>query len=45
MRTSWREDRNAFAALLESAFLRLRSEYPYDPARMPVRKPELPILQ
>jgi nitrate reductase molybdenum cofactor assembly chaperone len=45
MRTSWREDRNAFAALLESAFLRLRSEYPYDPAKMPVRKPELPILQ
>ena len=45
MRTSWREGRNAFAALLESAFLRLRSEYPYDPARMPVRKPELPILQ
>jgi nitrate reductase molybdenum cofactor assembly chaperone len=45
MCTSWRENRNAFAALLESAFLRLRSEYPYDPARMPVRKPELPILQ
>jgi nitrate reductase molybdenum cofactor assembly chaperone len=45
MRTSWREDRNAFAALLESAFLRLRGEYPYDPARMPIRKPELPILQ
>ncbi|HEV2523238.1 MAG TPA: nitrate reductase molybdenum cofactor assembly chaperone [Candidatus Acidoferrales bacterium] len=45
MRTTWREDRNAFAALLESAFLQLRSEYPYDPARMPVRKPELPILQ
>jgi nitrate reductase molybdenum cofactor assembly chaperone len=45
MRTSWRENRNAFALLLESAFLRLRSEYPYDPARMPVRKPELPILQ
>jgi nitrate reductase molybdenum cofactor assembly chaperone len=45
MRTSWREDRNAFAALLESAFLQLRSEYPYDPAKMPVRKPELPILQ
>ena len=45
MRTSWRENRNAFAALLESAFLRLRSEYPYDPARMPVLKPELPILQ
>lgn len=45
MRASWRENRNAFAALLESAFLRLSSEYPYDPARMPVRKPELPILQ
>ncbi len=45
MRTSWREDRNAFAALLESVFSRLRGEYPYDPARMPVRKPELPILQ
>jgi nitrate reductase molybdenum cofactor assembly chaperone len=45
MRTSWREDRNAFAALLESAFQQLRSEYPYDPSRMPIRKPELPILQ
>jgi nitrate reductase molybdenum cofactor assembly chaperone len=45
MRTSWRENRNAFAALLESAFLQLRGEYPYDPSRMPVRKPELPILQ
>jgi nitrate reductase molybdenum cofactor assembly chaperone len=45
MRASWREDRNAFAALLESAFLQLRSEFPYDPAKMPVRKPELPILQ
>ena len=45
MRTSWRENRNAFAELLESAFLQLRSEYPYDPAKMPIRKPELPILQ
>ncbi|MBZ5659627.1 MAG: hypothetical protein LAO08_04405 [Acidobacteriia bacterium] len=45
MRTNWREDRNAFAPLLESAFSRLRSEYPYDPAKMPIRKPELPILQ
>jgi len=45
MRTGWREGRNAFAALLESAFLRLRSQFPYDPARMPIRKPELPILQ
>lgn len=45
MRTSWREDRNAFAALLESTFLRLCSEYPYDPTKMPIRKPELPILQ
>jgi nitrate reductase molybdenum cofactor assembly chaperone len=45
MRTNWREDRNAFAALLESAFLQLRSEYPYDPTKMPIRKPELPILQ
>jgi nitrate reductase molybdenum cofactor assembly chaperone len=45
MRASWREDRNSFAALLESAFLQLRGEYPYDPSRMPIRKPELPILQ
>jgi nitrate reductase delta subunit len=45
MRASWRENRNAFAALLEAAFLRLKSQYPYDPARRPVRKPELPILQ
>ena len=45
MRTSWREDRNAFAALLESVFARLCAEFPYDPAKMPVRRPELPILQ
>ena len=45
MRTNWRENRNAFAALLESAFSRLRSEYPYDQAKMPIRRPELPILQ
>jgi nitrate reductase molybdenum cofactor assembly chaperone len=45
MRAGWRENRNAFAALLESAFLRLSSEYPYDPASMPARKPELPMLQ
>jgi nitrate reductase delta subunit len=45
MRASWRENRNAFSALLEAAFLRLRSQYPYDPARIPVGKPELPILQ
>lgn len=44
MRTSWRENRNAFAALLESAFLRLCGEYPYDPAKMPIQKSELPIL-
>jgi nitrate reductase delta subunit len=45
MRTSWREGRNGFAALLESVFARLRAEFFYDPAKMPVRKPELPILQ
>lgn len=45
MRASWRKNRNAFAALLDAAFMRLKSQYPYDPARMPVRKPELPILQ
>jgi nitrate reductase delta subunit len=45
MRSGWKENRNAFAALLESAFALLQNRYPYDPARMPVRKPELPILQ
>ncbi len=45
MRASWREHRNAFAARLESAFARLRADFPYAPARMPVRKPALPILQ
>jgi nitrate reductase delta subunit len=45
MRAGWRESRNAFAALLDATFLQLKSQYPYDPARMPVRKPELPILQ
>jgi nitrate reductase delta subunit len=45
MRAGWRENRNAFAALLDAAFLRLKSQYRYDPARIPVRRPELPILQ
>jgi nitrate reductase molybdenum cofactor assembly chaperone len=45
MRASWHEQRNPFSALVESAFLRLCSEYPYDPAKIPIRKPELPILQ
>jgi nitrate reductase delta subunit len=45
MRAGWRQNRNAFAALLDTAFLQLQSQYPYDPTRMPLRKPELPILQ
>ena len=45
MRASWREQSNPFAALVESVFLLLCSEYSYDPAKMPVRRPELPILQ
>lgn len=45
MRGAWRENRNAFAALLESAFALLKSRYPYDPARTPARVPELHVLQ
>ncbi len=45
MRGAWRENRNAFAALLESAFALLKSRYPYDPARTPARVPKLHVLQ
>ncbi len=45
MRGAWRENRNAFAALLESAFALLKSRFPYDPARTPAHLPELRVLQ
>lgn len=45
MRGAWHENRNAFAALLESAFALLKSRYPYDPARTPARVPKLQVLQ
>jgi nitrate reductase delta subunit len=45
MRGAWHENRNAFAALLESAFALLKSRYPYDPGRTPAHVPELHVLQ
>ena len=45
MRGAWRENRNAFAFLLESAFVLLKSRYLYDPARTPAHRPELRVLQ
>jgi len=45
MRAAWRENRNAYAALLESTFVLLKSRYPYLAAAAPVRRPELPVLQ
>lgn len=45
MRGAWQENRNAYAALLVSAFALLKSRYPYDPERTPARVPELHVLQ
>jgi nitrate reductase molybdenum cofactor assembly chaperone NarJ/NarW len=45
MRTAWKDNRNAFAALLESAFEQLKSDYTYDPSRTPAHIPELRVLQ
>ncbi len=45
MRTEWKENRNAFAALLELAFVLLKSDFPYDPSRTPAHIPELRVLQ
>ena len=45
MRTAWKENRNAFAALLEFAFALLKSDFPYDPSRTPAHIPELRVLQ
>jgi len=45
MRTTWKDNQNAFAGLLESAFERLKSDYPYDPSRAPAHIPELRVLQ
>lgn len=45
MRAAWKENRNAFAPLLESVFELLKSEYPYDPSRTPAHIPELRVLQ
>ena len=44
MRGGWRENRNAFADLLESAFIFLKSQYPYEPAPTAFRGPELHVL-
>ena len=45
MLSGWRDNRNAYAALLESLFAYLKSRYPYVPVRAAARSPELPVLQ
>lgn len=45
MLSQWKESRNAYAALLESAFELLKSDYSYDPSRTPAHIPELRVLQ
>jgi nitrate reductase delta subunit len=45
MRLAWKENRNAYAGLLDATFELLKSEYPYDPARTPAHIPELRVLQ
>lgn len=45
MRAAWKENRNAFAPLLEAAFALLKNRYAYDPALTPKRVPELHVLQ
>ena len=45
MLAGWGENRNAYAALLESTFAYLKSRYPYVPLRTIARNPELPVLQ
>jgi nitrate reductase molybdenum cofactor assembly chaperone NarJ/NarW len=45
MRMAWKENRNAFAALLEFAFALLKSDFAYYPSRTPAHIPELRVLQ
>jgi nitrate reductase delta subunit len=45
MRSTWKENRNAYARLLDAIFELLKSDYPYDPARTPAQIPELRVLQ
>ena len=45
MRAGWQKNRNAFAVLLESAFVLLKSRYSYEPLPDRTRVPELRILQ
>jgi nitrate reductase delta subunit len=44
MLAAWKKDRNAYAALVESAFLLLKNRFAYEPERRPVRVPELVVL-
>jgi nitrate reductase delta subunit len=45
MLAGWRDERNAFTALLESAFTFLKSRYPYEPARAAFQGPGLRVVQ
>lgn len=45
MRSAWKENRNAYAGLLEATFELLKSDFSYDPTRTPAHIPELRVLQ
>lgn len=44
MLASWKKNRNAYAALVESSYLLLKERFAYQPERRPVRAPELVVL-
>lgn len=44
MLAAWKKNRNAYAALVESVFMLLKSRFAYEPERRPVRVPELRVL-
>jgi nitrate reductase delta subunit len=44
MNAAWKEDRNAFASLLTSTFLLVKNRFPAPFASLPVRRPELRVL-
>jgi nitrate reductase molybdenum cofactor assembly chaperone NarJ/NarW len=45
MLSGWRDNRNGYAALLESVFAYLKRRYSYVPVRAVAPNPELPVLQ
>ncbi len=45
MRAGWKNNRNAFAALLESTFVLLKIRYPYQSVQRPATVPALRVLR